>query len=117
MQANELIGQLTAFMDEIMQSLPRGLTALDGNLPNSKSSGSHRLFVTSTKIVQTYYILENANKPNSKSRKPRLWRIPDYFKFLLVLSCKSISCESNSGHGFQLMEFGNLTPQEVACDV
>ena len=66
MQANELIGQLTAFTDEIMQSLPKGLTALDGNLPNSKSSRSYRLFVTSTKIVQTYYILENANKPNSK---------------------------------------------------
>ena len=43
---------------------------LNGNLLNSKSSISHRLFVTSTKIAQTYYILENANKPNGKSRKP-----------------------------------------------
>ena len=83
MQANELIGQLAAFTDEIMQSLPRGLTSLDGSLPNSKSSRSHRLFVTSTKIVQTYYILENANKPNSKSRKPRLWRIPVISNFSL----------------------------------
>ena len=91
MQANELIGQLTAFMDEIMQSLPRGLTALDGNLPNSKSSRSHRHAEASTKTVQTYYTLENANLPKSKSRKSRLWRIPDYFEFLLVLSCKSIS--------------------------